>query len=369
VGVGELPRLQIRYRKRIIGQIVQRIEEDFQRGCAIMSVERNDEARDTEGRRVVWSGGAAHAPLALCYHSRFSRAGLNEADRNSAIHHAHAAIVVEETRPGLFTTTTLGDALRDGAPGAARATILTIAGSWQWKAWDQFLHALRTGQSGVEAAFGKDLFEFLSGEPVHSARFNDAMVGMHGAPAVVAAYDFSRFRSILDVGGGKGALLAEILKAHPQMNAVLFDLPETEQHARDYIAAAGLGGRCTFHAGDFFKHLPSGHDAYVMAHVLHDWSDDDAVAILRKCREAVPVEGRLLIVEAVLPDGNMPHHGKLMDLLMLTVTGGVERSQDEFAQILAQSGFTLGYVHRRRPIKASSRLSRFKKPIFAVVCL
>jgi hypothetical protein len=145
--------------------------------------------------------------------------------------------------------------------------------------------------------------------------------------------------------GGKGALLAEILKAHPQMNAVLFDLPETEQHARDYIAAAGLGGRCTFHAGDFFKHLPSGHDAYVMAHVLHDWSDDDAVAILRRCREAVPVEGRLLIVEAVLPDGNMPHHGKLMDLLMLTVTGGVERSQDEFAQILAQSGFTLGCVH------------------------
>jgi ubiquinone/menaquinone biosynthesis C-methylase UbiE len=255
--------------------------------------------------------------------------------------------IVEETRPGLFATTTLGDALRDGAPGAARATILTIAGSWQWKAWGQFLHALRTGQSGVKAAFGKDLFEFLSDEPVHSARFNDAMVGMHGAvaPTVVAAYDFSRFRSIVDVGGGKGALLAEILKAHPQMNAVLFDLPETEQHARDYIAAAGLGGRCTFHAGDFFKHFPSGHDAYVMAHVLHDWSDDDAVAILRKCREAMPAQGRLLIVEAVLPDGNMPHHGKLMDLLMLTVTGGVERSQSEFHQILAQSGFTLGRVH------------------------
>ena len=108
---------------------------------------------------------------------------------------------------------------------------------------------------------------------------------------------------------------------------------------------SGLGGRCAFHAGDFFEHLPSGHDAYVLAHVLHDWSDDDAVAILRKCREAVPAEGRLLIVEAVLPDGNMPHHGKLMDLLMLTVTGGVERTRDEFARILAQSGFTLGCVH------------------------
>jgi hypothetical protein len=255
--------------------------------------------------------------------------------------------IVDEIHPGLFTTTALGDALRDGAPGAARATILTIAGSWQWKAWDHFLHALRTGQSGVEAAFGKDLFGFLSGEPVHSARFNDAMVGMHGAvaPAVVAAYDFSRFRSLVDVGGGKGALLAEILKVHPQMTGILFDLPDTENHARDYIAASGLEARCAFCAGDFFDHLPSGHDAFVLAHVLHDWTDDDAVAILRKCREAMPAEGRLLIVEAVLPDGNAPHHGKLMDLLMLTVTGGVERSQDEFAQILAQAGFRLGCVH------------------------
>jgi SAM-dependent methyltransferase len=173
------------------------------------------------------------------------------------------------------------------------------------------------------------------------------MVGMHGpvAPAVVAAYDFSRFRSIVDVGGGKGALLAEILKAHPRLNAVLFDLPETEKHAHEYIAAAGIGERCAFHAGDFFEHLPSGHDVYVLAHVLHDWNDDDAVAILRKCREALPSDGRLLIVEAVLPDGNTPHHGKLMDLLMLTVTGGVERSQDEFSRILARSGFTLAHIY------------------------
>jgi SAM-dependent methyltransferase len=255
--------------------------------------------------------------------------------------------IVEETHPGRFATTTLGDALRESAPGAARATLLTIAGSWQWKAWDQFLHALRTGESGVKAAFGKDLFEFLSDEPVHSSRFNDAMVGMHGAvaPAIVAAYDFSHARTIVDVGGGKGALLAEILKTRPKMTGVLFDLPETEKHARDYIAESGLGERCAFQAGDFFERLPSGHDAYVLAHVLHDWVDNDAIAILRKCREAMPAHGRLLIVEAVLPDGNVPHHGKLMDLLMLTVTGGVERSQDEFAQILAQAGFRLGCVH------------------------
>jgi len=255
--------------------------------------------------------------------------------------------VVTEIAPGRFATTPLGDALRDGAPGAARATILTIAGSWQWKAWDNFLHALRTGESGTKAAFGKDLFDYLTDEPVHSARFNEAMVGMHGAvaPAVIAAYDFSRFESIVDVGGGKGALLAAVLKAHPKLRGVLFDLPETGADARDYLAAAGLSSRCMFEGGDFFKAVPMHHDAYVLAHVLHDWSDEQSVQILRKCREAVPAHGRLLIVEAVLPDGDTPHHGKLMDLLMLTVTGGVERSAEQFAGLLKESGFRLIAVH------------------------
>jgi len=255
--------------------------------------------------------------------------------------------LVEERAPGRFATTTLGDALRDGAPGAARATILTIAGSWQWKAWDHFLHALRTGESGVKAAFGKDLFDFLAAEPVYGTRFNEAMVGMHGAvaPAVVAAYDFSRLKTIIDVGGGKGALLTAILRAHPQLQGILLDLAETGPDARAYIAAAGVDARCAFHSGNFFEHVPPGHDAYILAHVLHDWTDDQAVAILRKCREAVPSHGRLLIVEAVLPDDNTPHHGKLMDLLMLTVTGGVERSEEEFVQLLARSGFSLARTY------------------------
>lgn len=255
--------------------------------------------------------------------------------------------VVTETASGRFTTTPLGEALRDGAPGAARATILTIAGSWQWKAWDNFMHALQTGESGVKAAFGKDLFDFLGGEPTHSARFNEAMVGMHGAvaPAVIAAYDFSRFASIVDVGGGKGALLAAILKAHRTLRGVLFDLPETGNDARGHLAAAGVSARCAFEAGDFFQAVPADHDAYVLAHVLHDWNDEQSIAILRRCRAAIPAHGRLLIVEAVLPEGDTPHHGKLMDLLMLTVTGGVERSADQFAGLLRQSGFRVVRVH------------------------
>lgn len=255
--------------------------------------------------------------------------------------------IVTETAPRRFETTLLGDALQEGAPGAARATILTIAGSWQWEAWGNFLHALRTGESGVQEAFGKSLFDFLADEPVHGARFNEAMVGMHGAvaPAVVAAYDFSQFGSIVDVGGGKGALLAAILSAHLELRGVLFDLPETEDDARDYLARAGLAARCDFKAGDFFDRVPAGHDAYVLAHVLHDWTDEQSLMILGKCREAIPAGGRLLIVEAVLPDGDTPHHGKLMDLLMLTVTGGVERNADQFTEMLKRTGFNLTRIY------------------------
>src|SRR5579872_7294883 len=255
--------------------------------------------------------------------------------------------LIEERRDRQFMTTALGDALREGAPGSARATILTIAGSWQWKAWDHFLDALRTGESGMKAAFGKDLFGFLADEPLHSARFNDAMVGMHGAvaSAVAAAYDFSRFRCIVDIGGGKGALLTAILKDQPQMRGLVFDLPETARAARDFLARAGLEARCAFLGGDFFEQVPAGYEVYVLAHVLHDWNDDQAIWILRKCREAMSTGARLLIVEAVLPDGNIPHHRKLMDLLMLTVTGGVERGRNEFADILTKSGFVLSEVY------------------------
>lgn len=248
-----------------------------------------------------------------------------------------------EVAPRRFAATDLGEALRTGAPGAARATLLTIAGPWQWKAWEQVLHALRTGESGLIAAFGTGLFDFLAQHPEHSERFNEAMVGMHGGlgPAVAQAYDFSKFSTLVDVGGGKGALLANLLRANASLGGVLFDLPETGPAAREYVAAAGLSGRCAVVEGDFFQAVPAGHDAYVLAHVLHDWSDEQAIAILRNCRAAAAPATRLLILEAVLPEGDAPHHGKLMDLLMMTVTGGMERTEAQFAGLLRASGFRL----------------------------
>jgi SAM-dependent methyltransferase len=254
--------------------------------------------------------------------------------------------ILTEIEPGTFATTQLGDALRDGAPGGARATILTIAGAWQWKAWDHFLDALRTGESGLSAAVGQDLFDFLAANPQDSARFNEAMVGMHGAvsAAVVDAYGFSRFESIIDIGGGTGGLLSVIMRVHPDIRGALFDLPATARQARRCLAEAKCADRCEVLEGDFFKAVPANHDAYILSHVLHDWTDERAVCILQNCRRAIRSNGTLLIVEGVLPEGDIPHNGKLMDLLMLTVTGGCERSELQFAQLLEAARFKLSRV-------------------------
>jgi SAM-dependent methyltransferase len=251
--------------------------------------------------------------------------------------------VLTEIEPRKFTTTPLGDALRTGAPGAARSTVLTLAGDWQWQAWRHFLDSLRTGEPGLTKAFGADLFSYLRGNPEHGARFNEAMVGMYGGlgQAVVAAYDFSEFGSVADLGGGTGRLLATILQSNERLRGALFELRETASGARCFLEASGLIARCDVIEGDFFQSVPSGHDAYLLAHVLHDWTDEQSLSILRNCRHAMAQDGKLLIVETVLPEGNAPHHGKLMDLLMLTVTGGAERTAEEFTRLLAAAGFQL----------------------------
>jgi hypothetical protein len=224
---------------------------------------------------------------------------------------------------------------------------MTLAGDWQWKAWDHFLYSLQTGEPAMAKAYGMGVFEYLAAHPEDGARFNEAMVGLYGGvgAAVVAAYDFSRFRTAVDLGGGTGALLTEILRANESARGILFDLPGVIPQARRSIAAADLSARCQVVEGDFFTAVPAGHDAYLLSHVLHDWTDEKALAILRNCRNAIVKDGRLLIIEAVLPPGDTPHHSKLIDLVMLTVTGGVERSAEEFASLLAAGDFRLLQIH------------------------
>lgn len=251
--------------------------------------------------------------------------------------------VLTEAGPQCFALTALGAALQRDAAGAARSTVLTLAGDWQWQAWSHFLASLTTGRTGLAAATGHELFTYLAAHPQDAACFDEAMTGLYGGLwlAIVSAWDFSPLRSVADIGGGVGLLLAEILAAHPHMSGLLLERPPTVAKARQVMEQRGLTSRCEIVAGDFFAAVPPDHDAYVLAHVLHDWDDAQCLSILRRCREAMHRDARLLIVETVLPAGDAPHPGKLLDLVMLTVTGGRERTEHEFADLLAASGLRL----------------------------
>jgi predicted O-methyltransferase YrrM len=245
-----------------------------------------------------------------------------------------------------FALTPLGAALRSDAPGAGRSSIRTFGGPMMWDSFGEFLHAVRTGETGTERALGQPIFGYLSGRPAEAALFGETMLGYHGAepPAVAAAYDFAGVGTLVDVGGGIGTLLATVLQANPGMRGVLLEMPHVAAEARPRLAAAGLAERCTVVEGDFFEAVPAGGDAYVLSHVIHDWDEARCQAILANCRRAMGGRGRLLLVEAVLPSGDAPHPGKMLDLVMLTLTGGRERSEAEYAALLAAAGFTLTRV-------------------------
>lgn len=252
---------------------------------------------------------------------------------------------VEEPSPGSFALTPLGGALRDGAPGAAReALLLTGAAFYRW--WGGLEHCVRTGQSSVPLFDGASSFELLHRDPEHVRHFNRLMSEMVGAMAkgVLGAYDFSRFATVVDVGGGSGTLISALLEAHPKLRGVIYDLPATADEARSAMAARGLAGRCECVGGDFFESVPVG-DCIVLSAVISDWDDEKSVAIFRNCRKALPADGRLLLIERALAPEEPAPASSLLDLQMLVIGGGTGRSAAEYRAILAAGGFELVRVH------------------------
>lgn len=245
-----------------------------------------------------------------------------------------------------FSLTRLGEALKADAPGSARATLLMTGSDWVGSGFANLLHSLQTGRTGFEKAQGMPLFDYLARHPEDASVFSGAMVGLHGAepPAVAAAYDFSTFKTVVDVGGASGNMLAAILGRHLEPRGLLFDRPHVVADAGKLLKANGVADRVTVEAGDFFQSVPSGGDAYLLSHILHDWNDDQCLAILGHCRKALRPDGRLLIVEMVLPPGDAPHPGKLLDMVMLVLTGGQERTEAEYARLLRKAGFRLSRV-------------------------
>ena len=258
---------------------------------------------------------------------------------------ASLGILTEDTTHQ-FALTPLGEALRTRAPGSAHATILTLVGDWMWRGWEQMLYSVQTGKSGVEKSLGMPMFDWLAMNPEEVSLFSETMIGVHGSepPAVAAAYDFSGSTTIVDVGGATGHLLTTILGSYPSSRGILFDLPHVVSEAPALAHSRGLAERVTIEAGSFFERVPSGGDAYLLSHIIHDWSEEQCLTILGNCRRAMNPGGRVLIIETVLPDGDTPHPGKIFDILMLVAPGGQERTEQEYSTLLSKAGLRLTRV-------------------------
>jgi hypothetical protein len=245
-----------------------------------------------------------------------------------------------------FRLTDLGAALKTGAQGAARSAVIALVGDMVKPAWKDFDNGLVTGDPGFEKAHGQSLFEYLQKNPGMATFFSETMVGFHGRepPAVAEAYDFSGIGSLVDVGGASGNMLGHVLSRHPNVRGVLYDLPHVVADAAALLASHGVADRVSIEGGSFFEGVPKGHDAYLLSHIIHDWDDSENATILKNVREAMKPDGKLLIVEMVLPEGNDPHMGKMLDMMMLLVPGGEERTSAEYAELLEPNGFRVTRV-------------------------
>jgi hypothetical protein len=255
--------------------------------------------------------------------------------------------IFEEAPPHTFANNALSGHLRTGVPGSVRSMVIFWGSEIYYRSFGEILHSIRTGQSARSKVFGMDGWEYMRQHPEIARIFDDAMTNLSAllGPSVASAYDFGQWGSIMDVGGGNGILLAAILKAHPGLRGVLADLPPVLERAQQRGFFSGeLEARSAMQPCDFFREVPSGCRAYVMKHVIHDWDDEHSHNILVNCRRAIPVDGVLLLVEWTLHEGNDPSAGKLFDLVMLLMTGGKERTVDEYRQLLAGAGFRLNKV-------------------------
>jgi SAM-dependent methyltransferase len=255
--------------------------------------------------------------------------------------------VFAEQENGKFALTTLGDFLRTDVPGSMRSSVMLFTGIGIQDNWKELEHCVRTGEPAFRLRGLSDPFADIAQNPEQQAIFDKAMATFTSqtAVAVAAVYDFSAFGHVVDVGGGNGALLIGILKANPALRGTVFDRPQPAESAKQQIAQHGLADRCQAVGGDFFKEVPSGADAYMLKHVIHDWDDDRAVAILKNCHRVMGPKGKLLIVEGVYPpriDQSIESRGAAAnDVNMLVCTGGRQRSETEFRSLYEQAGFAL----------------------------
>lgn len=262
--------------------------------------------------------------------------------------------VFTEVKQRHFALTPLAAGLRTDVPGSLNAYVLAYGSDQMRRPADNLLYSVQTGLPAFEQVFGMPKIAYLDQHPEVSSMWDAAMASISSLDIsdVLAVYDFSGLTTISDVGGGNGTFLTAILRANPKMKGVLFDRPLVITSARARIDAAGLAGRCDLIGGNFFETIPGGADAYVLKNVIHDFDDPQSVAILRNCRRAMPDKGKLLVIEPALLPGDQPTMSKFVDLQMLLIPGGRERTEEEFRTLFEAGGFKL-----TRLIPTESRVS------------
>jgi hypothetical protein len=254
--------------------------------------------------------------------------------------------VFEEVSPRVFANNAPSATMTSSYPASTFPMALWISDPFHLRVYAEVMHTMVTGETAVEKATGVPVFEYFPRNPELSEIFNNAMTAFSAfvVPAVLDAYDFAGIGRMVDVAGGHGQLLMSILRKYPDMQGVLFDMDHVIAGAIPRIGAAGLESRVTTQTGDFFAAVPQGGDAYIMKHIIHDWDDERATRILRNIRAAMNRGGRVLLVESVIPPGNVPDFGKLLDLEMMLLPGGRERTEQEFRDLFAAAGFELTRV-------------------------
>jgi hypothetical protein len=248
--------------------------------------------------------------------------------------------VLHEADERRFSLTPLGKPLRSDVPGSLRGWVRLTGRDYLWRSWGNFATAVRSGENAFRSLHGADVWEWRADHPEESAIFDEAMrsTTLAANTAILAAYDFGRFGTVVDVGGGTGTLLASILKAHPVTRGILFDQAHVVAGAESVLHAAGVADRCEIAAGSFFENVPEGGDAYTLKSIIHDWEDEESVAILRACRAAMGPDAAVLVIERDLGPPNENAAAKISDLNMLVMPGGRERTEEEYEQLFARAG-------------------------------
>ncbi len=258
---------------------------------------------------------------------------------------ASVGIFVEDEQ-GRFAQTPLSETLRSDVIGSLRAFAMVELGQEHFPAWGNVMHSVQTGEIAFDNLYKQNVWEYYAQNPEDAANFNVSMTGVSGmvTQAALASYDFSGINKIVDIAGGVGFLISAILQAYPQMRGTLFDLPHVIAEAGPLLDEAGVRDRCELATGDFFQAVPEGGDAYVMKWIIHDWDDEKSTIILKNIHRAMNENGRLLLVETVVPAGNQPDLSKFLDLNMMVMTGGRERTEAEFSALFDDAGFKLTRV-------------------------